>query len=40
MKTIPDDASAKLPKAPDVHTLGMLSTIGEELKIKGLLEIT
>jgi hypothetical protein len=38
-KTIPVDAPAKLPTAPDVHTLGMLSAIGEELKIKGLAEI-
>jgi hypothetical protein len=35
-KTIPDDAMAKLPTAPDVHTLGKLSNIGEVLKIKGL----
>jgi hypothetical protein len=32
-KTIPDDAPAKLPTAPDVQTLGTLSAIGEELKI-------
>jgi hypothetical protein len=38
-KTIPDDAPAKLPTAADVHTLGTLSAIGEELKIKGLSEI-
>ncbi len=38
-KTIPDDAPAKLPTAPDVHTLGTLSAIGGELKIKGLSEI-
>jgi hypothetical protein len=38
-KNIPDDAPAKLPTAPDVHTLGMLSAIGDELKIKGLSEI-
>jgi hypothetical protein len=37
-KTIPDDAPAKLPTAPDVPTLGTLSAIGEELKIKGLSE--
>ncbi len=33
-KTIPGDAPAKLPTAPDVHTLATLSAIGEELKIK------
>jgi hypothetical protein len=38
-KTIPDDAPAILLTAPDVHTLGTLSAIGEELKIKGLPEI-
>jgi hypothetical protein len=35
-KTILDDAPANLPTAPDVQTLGTLSAIGEELKIKGL----
>jgi hypothetical protein len=39
MKTIPDDAPAKLQTAPNVHTHGTLSTIGEELKINGLAEI-
>jgi hypothetical protein len=39
MKTIPGDAPEKLPTAPDVHTLGTLSAIGEELKMKGLSEI-
>jgi hypothetical protein len=38
-KTIPDDALAKLQPAPDLHTLGMLPTIGEELKNNGLGEI-
>ncbi len=39
-KTIPDDAPEKFPTAPDVHTLVTLSANGEELKIKGLAEIT
>jgi hypothetical protein len=30
--SVPDDAPAKLPTAPDVCTLGTLSAIGEELK--------
>jgi hypothetical protein len=37
-KTIPYDAPEYLPTAPDLHTLGTLSAIGEEVKIKGLSE--
>ena len=38
--SVPDDAPAKLPTAPDVCTLGTLSAIGEELKTNCLGKIS